>query len=103
VPDAYAVNPNGLSGNSVAQRVVAATPNNVPTNCTAPVQPQRYDKHRDDVDVVTLCPTNKSGEKMAATKRALDAIAKELNLSNSSVKAAMKRMIKDGTLEQYTK
>ena len=64
---------------------------------------QRYDKHRDDVDVIALCPTNKIGENMAAKGIGIDEIAQELDLASSSVKTALKRLIKESILQPYTK
>ena len=102
VSNKYAVNPNGLSGHAIAQCASLAEQPVIVADESVNER-QRYDKHRDDVDVIALCPTNKIGENMSAKGIGIDEIAQELDLASSSVKTALKRLIKESILQPYTK
>jgi len=70
-----------------------------PLNVTVE-ETRAYHKETDDIKLVEICPQNKAGMKMSVKAKYVEKLAAELDprLKPNNVKAALKRLVKEGVL-----
>jgi hypothetical protein len=109
VPDEYAINPNGLSGqlNSNYMEQLDNATNVDPDPAEEGVMELRnYCKLTDDVELLSLCPSNASGGRATVKPNKVNELTEQLEccigarLKPGAVKRALKRLVIEGILAQ---